>query len=304
LPVGEEGFFVREARRILFLSIFVLVLYACIPIPVPVDTGEAVYNDYGSENPYAYGDEAYYNAPVVYGEPCYFTPQVSVTFAYDYFTYELVHGYVDIAFWRGGHRIHRQPWYEHGKRMSHRDVLSGYHHKVRASELNRHREMLRKHHQITHPDSFYGVRETSRMPADSRPSLDDQNPSRGYKPPRTEEKSRIPDNFGQSPGTAENFQEKSTPSKTQDEQPSSSVVKRRMTTGQVSSGQSVLSESAKQRKLGIQQTEKMSKYGRQKRKGEFVPRRMQPGEKKYRMDAQKRVENRPRRIKEKMAEIK
>jgi len=140
------------------------------------------------------------------------------------------------------------------------------------------------------------------MPADSRPSLDDQNPSRGYKPPRTEEKSRIPDNFGQSPGTAENFQEKSTPSKTQDEQPSSSVVERRTTTGQLPSGQSVLFEPAKQRKLGIQQTEKMSKYGRQKRTGEFVSRRMHPGEKKYRMDVQKRVENRSGRIKGKVAE--
>jgi len=94
---------------------------ACVPVPVPVGTSTAtVYEEpygYGYDDQYGYDDD-YVDVPIVYGEPIYYAPPVSVTFAYDYFTYEVMNGFVDIVFWRNGHRYHHEPWYYHGRRMS------------------------------------------------------------------------------------------------------------------------------------------------------------------------------------------
>ena len=102
----------KRIMQILLLFIVVFAVNACIPVPVPVATTAPGYEQpYGYEDQYGYEDE-YVDVPIVYGEPMYYAPPIVVTFAYDYFTYEQYGPYVDIVFWRGGHRYRHEPWHK------------------------------------------------------------------------------------------------------------------------------------------------------------------------------------------------
>ena len=148
-------------RNIQFLILFLmtLALSACVPVPVPVSTTttSSAYEepyDYGDD--YGYGYDEYVEVPIEYGEPMYYAPPISVTFAFDYFTYEIDNGYVDIVFWKGGHRYYREPWHDHGRRMSAHDIRSSRpNYRVRGPEFYEHRRKLEKNHHIVHPDTYY-----------------------------------------------------------------------------------------------------------------------------------------------------
>jgi hypothetical protein len=116
---------------------------------VAVATGDPVGGGYEEE----------VEVPIVYGEPCYYPPPIVVAYPYDYYTYEQVGGYVNIVFWRGGHRFHNEVWRNHGRRMSVAGARAWQHtHKIRGSELAHHREQLKNNHNISHPNSSYGLR--------------------------------------------------------------------------------------------------------------------------------------------------
>jgi hypothetical protein len=155
--------------------------------------GEAYgYDDpYGGVNGQGYND-AYVDVPIIYGEPYYLAPPIAVSFLFDYFTYELVDGFVDLVFWRGGHRHHREHWYDHGRRVPDWDIRSRERHqRVRDSELFQHREKLRKNHNISHPDSYYGLKSPSnrQIPQSQRPQWGQrQFPQVQQRPQRMEQK--------------------------------------------------------------------------------------------------------------------
>lgn len=140
--------------------------------------GEGYGYDYGYENEYV-------DVPIIYGEPCYYTPPIAVTFAFDYFTYEIIGGYVDIVFWRGGHRYHHKPWYDHGMRISPDFINSrDMHHRIPGKEFFSHRERLERDHHITHPDSFYGLKERPKKPAQQWEGQNNQRPQGGQQQPQ------------------------------------------------------------------------------------------------------------------------
>ena len=153
----------KKIRLFLFV-ISVFAVWACVPVPVTVDTASPGYQGtygygYGDQpgyDEYGYGYDDYVDVPITYGEPVYYTPPISVTFAFDYFTYEVDNGFVDIVFWKGGHRHHRQPWYEQGRRISAHDIRSSrQHQRVRGPEFFEHRRKLEQQHRIAHPDTYY-----------------------------------------------------------------------------------------------------------------------------------------------------
>jgi len=166
----------KRKIQILMLFIFVFTISACVPVPVVVGPQDSGYNDQYVYDEYGSGyDNNYYDVPINYGEPCYYPPPVNVTFAFDYFTYEIVNGYVDIVFWRGGHRYHHEPWQEHGRRISANDIRSrDFHHRIRGSELYQHRKMLREKNNIYHPDKYYGVKSPSKRELDNQRRLREQ----------------------------------------------------------------------------------------------------------------------------------
>jgi hypothetical protein len=105
------------------------------------------------------GYEEEVEVPIVYGEPCYYPPPIVVEYPYDYYTYERVGGYVNIVFWRGGHRFHNEVWRDHGRRMSVAGVRTWRRaHKIGGSEFAHHREQLQRRHNIAHPNSYYGLK--------------------------------------------------------------------------------------------------------------------------------------------------
>ena len=172
----KEVYLMKRKIQILMLFIFVLTISACVPVPVVVGPQDSGYNDQYGYDEYGSGyDNNYYDVPINYGEPCYYPPPVNVTFAFDYFTYEIVNGYVDIVFWRGGHRYHHEPWQEHGRRISANDIRSrDFHHRIRGSELYQHRKMLREKNNIYHPDKYYGVKPPSRHELEEQKRLREQ----------------------------------------------------------------------------------------------------------------------------------
>ena len=100
--------------------------------------------------------------PVVYGEPCYYSPPVTVSYVYDYFTYENTGAYVNIVFWKNGSRYRSEPWYNNGRRMDHGHVQEWQrNHRIPAQQFERHRESLRKSHNISRPDPVQGKRPVS-----------------------------------------------------------------------------------------------------------------------------------------------
>jgi hypothetical protein len=106
----------------------------------------------------------YVDAPIAYGRPFYYTPPVIVQYPYDYFTYELVGAYIDIVFWRNGHRYRNEHWYEHGRRVGATDLRSNQlHYRISAAELASHREKLQQHYNISHSNSSYGSKSISKQ---------------------------------------------------------------------------------------------------------------------------------------------
>jgi hypothetical protein len=204
---SKEDSLMKKSLQFLLLLVVAFAVYACIPVPVPVGPSSPGYSGpiyeqpYGYEDEYGYGygyEDEYYDVPISYGEPMYFTPPVIVTFSFDYFTYELVGGYVDIVFWRSGHRYHREPWQERGRRFSAADVRTKKYHRVRAPEFYQHREKLQKNHRISHPDSYYGVKKPSRQPVQQRPQKMEQKPQLDQRQPRPLEQ-RQPSQIEQRP---------------------------------------------------------------------------------------------------------
>jgi hypothetical protein len=143
------------------------------------------YDDqYGS----GYGDE-YVDVPIVYGEPYYIAPPITVMYPYDYYTYEMVGGFVDIVFWRGGHRYRSEHWQNHGRRVSDADIRSRkWHQRVRGSEFNQYREKLRQNHNISHPDSYYGMKSSLERQLQQRPQQVEQRTQWGQQPQQTQQK--------------------------------------------------------------------------------------------------------------------
>lgn len=148
----------KKNLQILMLLFFVFAFWACIPVPVPVGTTTTtIYEEpYGNEYDDSYVDNDYVDVPIVFGEPMYYAPPVAVSFAFDYFTYESAGGFVDVVFWRDGHRYRREPWYDKGRRISPNDIRTGkQHYRVNRREFTEHREKLRRNHNISHPDAYY-----------------------------------------------------------------------------------------------------------------------------------------------------
>ena len=121
----------KRNMQMLLLVLFVFTITACIPVPVAVSPQSAGYDDqygYGyDEYGSGYNDE-YVDVPIAYGEPYYFAPPIVVTYPYDYYTYEMVGGFVDIVFWRGGHRYRHERWNERGRFVSDADMRSRQRH--------------------------------------------------------------------------------------------------------------------------------------------------------------------------------
>jgi hypothetical protein len=100
-----------------------------------------------------------------------------VDYPYDYFTYEIVGTYIDIVFWRNGHRYRNERWYEHGRRVCATDIRSNQiHYKISAAELARHREMLRQHYNVSNSNSYYGLKSISKQQIPRRPQQIEQKP--------------------------------------------------------------------------------------------------------------------------------
>ena len=186
----------KKIMQMSLLFIFAFALNACIPVPVPVGTSSPGYEqpyDYGYDDQYDYYDE-YVDVPVVYGEPIYYAPPITVIFVFDYFTYEVVGGYVDVVFWRGGHRYHREPWYDKGRRISPDYIRTNPRYRVRGPEFYKHREMLRKKHNISHPDNYYGLKHPKKpdrqrpKPGEQRPQWEQKQPPQIDKRPQWEQK--------------------------------------------------------------------------------------------------------------------
>jgi len=172
--------------QILLVVLFVFTIAACIPVPVAVSPQSAGYDDqYGS----GYGDE-YVDVPIAYGEPYYFAPPIVVTYPYDYYTYEMVGGFVDIVFWRGGHRYRNERWHDNGRLVSDADMRSGQRHqRIRASELNQQREKLRQNHNISHTDSYYGLKPRPKQQIQQRPQQMENRPIGEQRSPQRIEQS-------------------------------------------------------------------------------------------------------------------
>ena len=148
--------------------------------------GEAYgYNDeYGEVYGSGYGSD-YVDVPIVYGEPYYFSPPIVVTYPYDYYTYEMVGGFVDIVFWRGGHRYRNERWHDNGRFVSDADMRSRQRHqRIRGSEFNQYREKLRQNHNISHPDSYYGLKSSSNRQMQRSPQQVEQRPQWGQRQTR------------------------------------------------------------------------------------------------------------------------
>jgi len=135
-----------------------------------------------TQEEYGYGDDGYYDAPITYGEPCYYPPPIAVTFLFDYFTYELSGSYIDIVFWKGGHPRHRKPWRDHGKWVTDDDIHSGqWHHKISGDDLNRHRDKLKANNNIVHPDTYYGIKPGHQVRTGKNVQVTGKNPQPGNK---------------------------------------------------------------------------------------------------------------------------
>jgi hypothetical protein len=106
----------------------------------------------------------YIDAPVVFGRPLYDAPPVTVTYSYDYYTYQRVGTYVDIVFWRNGHSYRNEHWYVNGKRVSSVNIRSNpFQSRNNSSEFAGQREKLIQHHNISNPDSNNGSSSISKQ---------------------------------------------------------------------------------------------------------------------------------------------
>lgn len=141
-------------------------------------------DEYGEVYGTGYGSD-YVDVPIVYGEPYYVSPPIVVTYPYDYYTYEMVGGFVDIVFWRGGHRYRHERWHHNGRSVSDADIRSRrLHQRIRGSEFNQYREKLRQNHNISHPDSYYGLKSPSNRQMQQSPRRLEQRPQWGQRQTR------------------------------------------------------------------------------------------------------------------------
>jgi hypothetical protein len=156
---------------------------------------------YNDENGEVYGTgygADYVDVPIVYGEPYYYAPPVAVTYPFDYYTYEMVGGFVDIVFWRGGQRYRNEHWHNNGRLVSDADMHSGrLHQRIRGSEFNQYREKLRQNHNISHPDSYYGLKSPSNRQMQRSPRRMEQRPQWGQR--QTRQLQQQPRLMGQRP---------------------------------------------------------------------------------------------------------
>ena len=194
----------KRNMQILLLVFFVFTIAACIPVPVVVGPQSAGYDDqygYGyDEYGSGYGDE-YVDVPIAYGEPYYFAPPIVVTYQYDYYTYEMVGGFVNIVFWRGGHRYRHERWNDNGRFVSDADMRSRQRHqRIRGSEFNQYREKLRQNHNISHPDSYYGMKPRPKQQMQQRLQQKEQRPQWGQQPSQMEQKPQLEQQPPQQPG--------------------------------------------------------------------------------------------------------
>jgi hypothetical protein len=142
-------------------------------------------DEYSYEDQYGAGSDnenEYVDVPIIYGEPTYYTPPIAVTFSYDYFTYEIFGGFVDIIFWKGGHRFRHYPWYEHRRRITSDYIHTDPCRRISGSEFFSHRERLRQNHNIFHPDSYYGIKQ--RPWFERRPQQMEQKPQWEHRSPQ------------------------------------------------------------------------------------------------------------------------
>ena len=129
------------------------------------------------------------DAPIVYGQPIYYTPPIIVQYPYDYFTYEIVGAYIDIVFWRNGHHFHNEHWYEHGQRVSAADISSNQiHYRISATELAKHREMSRQHYNLSNSGSHYESKSISKQQMLRHPQQITQRPQLVQKLPQQTKK--------------------------------------------------------------------------------------------------------------------
>jgi hypothetical protein len=186
----KENYFMKRNMQILLLFFFAFTVSACIPVPVAVSPQSAGYYD----DPYGYGyDDEYVDVPIAYGEPYYFAPPIVVAYPYDYFTYEMVDGFVDIVFWRGGQRYRHERWHDNGRFVSDADMRSRKRHqRIRGSEFNQYREKLRQNHNIYHPDSYYGMKPRPKHQIEQRSKQTEQRPHwQQQRPQQTEQKPQL-----------------------------------------------------------------------------------------------------------------
>lgn len=72
--------------RLFLVVISVFAVWACVPVPVTVDTTAPSYegtygygyDDQPGYDEYGYGNDDYVDVPITYGEPVYYTPPISV----------------------------------------------------------------------------------------------------------------------------------------------------------------------------------------------------------------------------------
>ena len=185
----------KRNMQILLLFFFAFTVAACIPVPVAVSPQSAGYDDqygYGYDEYGSGYDDEYVDVPIVYGEPYYFAPPIVVTYPYDYYTYEMVGGFVDIVFWRGGHRYRHERWHDNGRLVSDADMRSRQRHqRIRGSEFNQYREKLRQNHNISHPDSYYGLKPRPKQQMQQRPQQTEQRPQWQQQVQQTEQKPQL-----------------------------------------------------------------------------------------------------------------
>lgn len=158
----------------------IFAISGCVVVPARVEdrSGYPYQQPYEQSYQQPVSGEEMVEVPVIYGEPVYYPPPFVVRYTYDYYTYENVGGYVNIVFWRNGHRFRNEPWYDHGRRMRIEHMREWEHnHRIPVRDFEHHRKTLEYKHHITHPDTFYGRRPVGPLhPVDKKRDVDRLNP--------------------------------------------------------------------------------------------------------------------------------
>ena len=171
-------------KSVVVAVLLVLFCYGCVP--VVVDRGE---------------QELELIAPVVeFNEPCYLPPPFVVGYPYDYYTYENVGGFVNVVFWRNGHRFHHERWMENGQHMRAEHLHAwAASHRVERKAMEHHRAQLERRHNIRHDDAHFGLRPVAHAQKDSHrnPKMRQQAQRLDNHPQRDMQQAQRPDNHPQ-----------------------------------------------------------------------------------------------------------